>query len=59
MTNEEYKAKAIELWQEDGEVEIDDNADVVRGDHPDINPGAYVQAWVWVPSAEEEGANTK
>jgi hypothetical protein len=35
-----------------GELEIDENAPVSRGD----DPGAYVQAWVWVPFCNvEEG----
>lgn len=54
MTNEEFIKAAREQYQQDGEVEIDDNAVVSRGS----DNGAYVQAWVWVdddhPSEEGE-----
>jgi hypothetical protein len=43
-----YRAAARELHQDDGTCEIDDGATVSMGD----DPGAYVQAWVWVPNAE-------
>lgn len=43
-TNAEYIALAREEYQRDGEIEIDDDAVISRGD----DPGAYVQAWVWV-----------
>lgn len=33
------------LFAEEGRIEIDDHAMVSPGD----DPGAYVQAWVWVP----------
>ena len=39
-----YVAAARRLFHRDGEIEIDDNARVSRGS----DPGAYVQAWVWV-----------
>jgi hypothetical protein len=48
-----YRAAAIRLHHRDGEIEINDNADVSLGD----DPGAYVQAWVWV-SAEAAGIDT-
>jgi hypothetical protein len=44
MTNEEYIRRARKEYQRDGEIEVDDNAVVSRGS----DPGAYVQAWVWV-----------
>ncbi len=34
-------------YQDDGRVEIDDNAEVSRDDD-EPQPGAYVAAWVWV-----------
>lgn len=40
-----YRKAARELHQKDGTCEIDDGATVSMGD----DPGAYVQAWVWVP----------
>lgn len=39
-----YVAAAAELHGRDGECEVDANARVSMGD----DPGAYVQAWVWV-----------
>jgi len=52
MTNQErdkasdaaYVAAARVLYGVNGEVEVDEGAKVSRGD----DPGAYVQAWVWV-----------
>lgn len=43
--------KARELYQEDGNVEIDDNAQSSVGDE-----GTWVQAWVFVPNEEGEEA---
>jgi len=45
-----WREAAKKRYQRDGEIEIDDNAEVSFGD----DPGAYVQAWVWVP---DEDAN--
>ena len=39
-----YVAAADTIHGRDGEVEVDDNAKVSMGS----DPGAYVQAWVWV-----------
>jgi hypothetical protein len=51
MTDEEYREKAREQYGKDGEIEIDDDADVSRDERPEVNvPGAYVQAWVWIAS---------
>jgi hypothetical protein len=49
-SNELYRQMAQALYGKDGEIEIDDNADVSRGN----DPGAYVQAWVWVPIKESD-----
>jgi len=47
MTTEEwFRSRAKELYHEEGEIEIDDNAEVSTSGRE----GAYVQAWVWVPS---------
>ncbi len=43
-----YRALARENYQRDGEIEIDDNAVVSRGD----DNGAYVAAWLWVEGCE-------
>lgn len=43
-TDTQMIAAARALYQNEGEIEIDDNAVISRGDEP----GAYVQAWVWV-----------
>lgn len=58
MTDEEYIAKARAQYGKDGEIEIDDDAEVSRAhDHAPGAPchhldddGAYVQAWVWIAS---------
>jgi hypothetical protein len=44
-SNEWYRTRARDLYQEEGSIEIDSNAIVSRGDEA----GAYVEAWVWVP----------
>lgn len=38
---------AKRIHSEDGEVEVDSDAVVSRGD----DDGAYVAAWVWVPNS--------
>ena len=45
-----YIEAARKRWEREGEIEIDDDPKVSAGD----DPGAYVQAWVWV-SNEEAG----
>jgi len=47
-----FRSRAKELYQEEGEIEIDDNARVSAGS----KEGAYVQAWVWVPANKEKTA---
>jgi hypothetical protein len=42
-----FRRRARELYQEAGEIEVDDGAPVSIGE----GAGAYVQAWVWVDSA--------
>ena len=46
-TDEDFVNAARFVHQRDGEIEIDDDAVVSRGDYD----GAYVQAWVWVDAA--------
>lgn len=50
MTDQQYREAARLNYQREGEIEIDDNAVISRGS----DPGAYVEAWVWVedPSVE-------
>ena len=45
--DEAYRAAATQRWHREGEIEIDSNAVVSKGD----DPGAYVAAWVWVPDS--------
>ena len=53
MDDAAYIAAARRKYAREGEIEVDENAKVSRGD----DPGAYVQAWVWVPEEEvKEGA---
>lgn len=40
-----YREAANKIYGSEGEVEIDDDADVSEG----LDGGAYVEAWVWVP----------
>jgi hypothetical protein len=51
-SDEQYRGRAREMYQEEGRVEVDAEARVSAS-----NDGAYVQAWVWVPS-EELGPST-
>ena len=44
-----YRERAKELYCADGEIEVDSNARISRGE----DRGAYVEAWVWVPDDEE------
>jgi len=52
LESEGRRSEIIELarqqHEEDGEVEIDDNAQLSEGD----DNGCYVQAWVWADFAE-------
>lgn len=44
-----FRGRAKELYHEDGQIEVDDGARVSIGNED----GAYVEAWVWVPSRED------
>ncbi len=46
-----FRARAKELYHEEGEIEVDGDARVSIGG----DDGAYVAAWVWVPLEKEEG----
>ena len=48
---EAYRSKAREIYQVEGECEIDDAAEVSISD----SGGAYVQAWVWVSDEDLTG----
>ena len=50
MTNEEFIKQARMKYQEEGRIEIDDNAIV----SPSADNGAYVQAWVRVYDKSQE-----
>lgn len=45
---EDYIRRAKEQYEEEGAVEIDENAVISVGS----DPGVYVQAWVWVYDKE-------
>ena len=49
---EEWIEAARNLYQKDGEIEIDDNAQLSPNDDPHTSRGCYVQAWVWVYNAD-------
>ncbi len=44
-STEWFRSRAKELYHEEGEIEIDEDARVSTG----VDQGAYVRAWVWVP----------
>jgi hypothetical protein len=50
ITDEQYIAEALRRWAYEGEIEIDDDAQVSVSE----DEGAYVQAWVWVTDAGVE-----
>jgi len=50
-TDKQFLDRAQEVYQVDGEVEFDDDAQVSQNY---IGQGAYVQAWVWVEFPKEE-----
>lgn len=50
-TNQQMIAAARQLHQEDGHLEIDDNAVVSRSEDNEAE-GAYVQAWLWIDDEE-------
>jgi hypothetical protein len=51
MKSEEwFRNRAKELYYDEGQLEVDDNAPVSIGD----DDGAYVQAWVWVYREEDD-----
>lgn len=51
MTSEEwFRNRAKELYYDEGQLEVDDNAPVSIGD----DDGAYVQAWVWVYEEKDD-----
>lgn len=51
ITDEQYRMQARSQYGLEGCIEIDDTALVSRGD----DPGAYVQAWVWVDDLNVRG----
>jgi hypothetical protein len=48
-----YFTLARDQWQEEGEVEIDDDAVVSMSEEGEEVTGAYVQAWVWVENPKQ------
>jgi hypothetical protein len=52
-SDEAYRTAARRQYQREGEIEVQDNAVISRSSDPG-DPGAYVQAWVWV--YEEDAA---
>lgn len=48
LDDDRFRRAAQRVHGRDGDVEIDENAAVSRGD----DDGAYVQAWVWVDNEE-------
>jgi hypothetical protein len=52
-TDEWFRTRAKELYNEEGQIEVDGSAQVSPGN----DGGAYVEAWVWVPFEEEQGCS--
>lgn len=51
-SNQWYREQAKALREVKGEIEIDHDAEVSRaGD--DSDPGAYVQAWIWIDAPSD------
>ena len=49
-SDDDIRDRAHELYERDGELEIDNEAEVSWGDGTGPSAeGVYVQAWVWVP----------
>ena len=48
-----FRHRARELYHDEGDIEVDNDAQVSIGE----DAGAYVQAWVWVCSDEDDGTN--
>lgn len=53
MTNKTYRELAKKQYHREGEIEIDDNAKVIRAEGNEYK-GAYVEAWIWVPDQKGE-----
>ena len=55
FSDDDFRAEAKQVWESEGEIEIDDNA-VVSQDEDSDEPvyGAYVAAWVWVEFDEDD-----
>lgn len=54
MTDADYRALAKKKYEDEGVLEIDDNAKVSISEDPQGVRGAYVQAWVWVDAPEQD-----
>jgi hypothetical protein len=50
MKTKWFRERAKQMYHEEGQIEIDSNAHVSIG----TDDGAFVAAWVWVPSPEEK-----
>jgi len=48
ITDEQYREACETRYGRDGDLEIDDGAEVSRGD----DSGAYVQAWKWISDSQ-------
>lgn len=55
ITDSDYIAAARDKYAKEGTLEFDDTPLVSRGD----DPGAYVQAWVWVYDSDVERSKNK
>jgi hypothetical protein len=53
-TAAEYRALAKAKFQDEGSIEIDDNARIAQG----AACGAYVEAWVWVDNPNWDWDNS-
>ena len=51
-TDDWYRKRAKELFQEDGRIEVDEDA--VVSSNKDGDEGAYVQAWIWVSDDDRD-----
>lgn len=57
IVDEVWRRAAKTLYQEEGRVEVDGNAQVSHLDDESVIEGLYVQAWVFVPKDAALAAN--
>lgn len=57
LTDKDYRDAVRHEYGNDGEIEIDDNAEVSDASDNAGEPGAWVAAWIWM--SEQDAASWK